>query len=181
MGKVTRRTFLGTGATVLAAGVTADTLAQEPAEPQAAKPTHLQAGENTHENIIFACSGGLSNAAMVTWLAAFEVVKELGLQKVAVGCLAALSTGLPKMLAMAQAARKVIVVDGCPKACARRTVEAAGLKSAAEIVVTRDVPMNKEVFREDLGGELKSVTDYLADSDVKKAKQLIVNAISASP
>ena len=85
------------------------------------------------------------------------------------------------MLAMAQAAKKVIVVDGCPKACARRIVEVGGLKSAADIVLTRDLPMKKKIFREDIGGELKNATDYLADSDIKKAKQLIVNAISASP
>lgn len=81
MDKVTRRAFLGTGATALAVGVTADALAQEPAKPQAAKPTHLQAGKNTHENIIFACSGGVSNAGLVTWLAGFEVVKELGFKR----------------------------------------------------------------------------------------------------
>lgn len=40
-------------------------------------------GENTHENIIYACFGGLSNTGVTAALAAMEVVKELGLKKVA--------------------------------------------------------------------------------------------------
>jgi len=179
--EITRRMFLETSALAVAGGMTARGIAQDPAKSRGTKPTQLEAGKNTHENILFACSGGLSNAGVVTWQASLEVVKDLGLRKVGIGCLAGLPTESPKILAMIQAAKKVIIVDGCPNACARKMVEAAGLKGAADIVLTRDLPMKKKVFREDVGGELKGVMEYIAESDVNKAKELIVSAISASP
>ena len=179
--EITRRMFLETSALAVAGGVTAGAIAQEPAKSRGTKPAQLEAGKNTHENILFACSGGLSNAGVVTWQASLEVVKDLGLRKVGIGCLAGLPTESPKILAMVQAAKKVIIVDGCPNACARKMVEAAGLKGTANIVLTRDLPMKKKVFREDIGGELKGVMEYIAETDVNKAKELIVSAISASP
>jgi hypothetical protein len=38
---------------------------------------------STHENILFSCFGGLSNTGLTSTLACLEVVKELGLEKVA--------------------------------------------------------------------------------------------------
>jgi len=40
-------------------------------------------GMPTHENLIFSCFGGLSNTGLTSALACLEVVKELGLEKVA--------------------------------------------------------------------------------------------------
>jgi len=165
----------------LAGGVAADAVSQQPAKTQEGKPVRWEAGKNTHENILFACSGGLSDAGIIAWLASLEVVKELGLRKVAIGCLAGLPTESPKILGMVQAAKRLIIVDGCPNECARKMVEAAGLKATRNIVLTRDLPMKKKVFGEDIGGELKGVMEYVRESNVKKAKELIVNAVSGKP
>ena len=48
------------------------------------KEGEWQEGMPTHENIIFSCFGGLSNTGITSALACLEVVKELGLEKVAV-------------------------------------------------------------------------------------------------
>jgi hypothetical protein len=56
------------------------------------------------ENIIFSCFGGLSNTGITSALASLEAVEELGLEKVAIGCLGALPLrvvpvmGRPKQL-----------------------------------------------------------------------------------
>jgi hypothetical protein len=54
---------------------------------------HWEEGMKTHENIIFSCYGGLSNTGITSALACLEAVKELGLEKVAIGCLGALPLG----------------------------------------------------------------------------------------
>jgi len=48
---------------------------------------HWEEGMKTHENIIFSCYGGMSNTGITSALACLEAVKELGLEKVAIGCL----------------------------------------------------------------------------------------------
>ena len=54
--------------------------------------SRLEAGRNTHENVIYACFGGFSNTGITAALASIEAVKELGLGKAAIGCLAGLPT-----------------------------------------------------------------------------------------
>lgn len=78
----------------------------------------------THENIIFSCFGGLSNTGIASALACLEVVKELGLEKVAIGCLPSVPLKVKLVLGKTRAAKKVITVDGCPFECSRKTVEA---------------------------------------------------------
>ncbi len=81
----------------------------------------LKTGINTHENVIFACSGGFSNTGLTTILASMEAVREMGLKKAAIGRLGALplkSESVPKKVG---AAYKVVTVDGCPIECARKS------------------------------------------------------------
>jgi len=135
-------------------------------------------GKNTHENVVFPCSGGFSNVALISSLASLEAVKELGIEKVAIGCLAGLpNNNVPMVSVLARAARKVLTVDGCPNQCARKIVEAAGLKIARSIVVSEDAHVAKHTFRTDVGGNAKPVMEYLRDEDVRRTKQLIVDAI----
>jgi len=137
-----------------------------------------EAGKNTHENIIYACFGGLSNTGITAALASMEVVKQLGLQKVAIGCLGGLPTNVSPVYGKTQAAVKVITVDGCPFQCSRQIVEAAGFKIAKSIVLTRDIGMAKKALHEDIGsGNLRALMDYISEDDVKKARELIVKAI----
>ncbi len=136
-----------------------------------------EAGKNTHENVMFVCSGGMSNAGIMTMLAGLDVVKEQGLEKVGIGCLAAVPGKPPAIIGKARAARKLIVVDGCENGCARKIVETGGLRPTRHIVLTRDVPMKKKSLHEDIGGKLKGVMDYIEDSELRRAKEIIGKAI----
>lgn len=44
-------------------------------------------------------------------------------------CLAAIGGRIPSFVESTRAATKVLVIDGCPEECARKTMEQAGLKS----------------------------------------------------
>jgi len=179
--EVTRRSFVGTLGAALAAGVTGHADGAEPAPAGPSKAVRFEAGKNTHENLVFSCSGGLSNVGLATTLAGIEVVKELGLRKVAVGCLAGLPKGnVPGIFAKGKAARKIVTVDGCPFACARKIVEAAGLPIAKAIVLSEDVPMRKIIFHEELDGTPKDLMDYVSAQEVKRAKELIIQAIRST-
>jgi len=138
-----------------------------------------QAGVNTHENTIFTCFGGASNTGIVSGLACLEAVKELGLEKVAIGCLGGLPTKVKPVLGKTKASKKVITVDGCPFECARKIVEQAGFKPTKSIVLTRDIGMKKKAFSEDVGQGIQGVMDYISDDDVKRAKELIAKSILA--
>jgi uncharacterized metal-binding protein len=136
-----------------------------------------QAGVNTHENVIFSCFGGASNTGITSGLASLEAVKELGLEKAAIMCLGGLSADVKPVFGKTGAAKNIITVDGCPFECARKIVEQAGFKPTKSIVLTRDISMNKKGFSEDIGKEIKGIMDYISDSEVSQAKDLIVRSI----
>ena len=138
---------------------------------------HWQEGMKTHENIIFSCFGGLSNTGITSALASLEAVKELGLEKVAIGCLGALPEKIPPVMGKTKAAQKVVTVDGCPFECCRKMVEKAGFKATKSIVLVRDIGMKKKALHEDIGQNMKGLMEYVSQDDVKKAKELIVKAI----
>jgi uncharacterized metal-binding protein len=142
-----------------------------------AEEKHWEEGEKTHENVIFSCYGGLSNTGITSALACLEAVKELGLEKVAIGCLAGLPLGVKPVVGKTRAAKKVITVDGCPFECSRKTAENAGFKLTKSIVLTRDIGMKKKALHEDIGEDIKSVMEYISDDEVKRAKELIVKTI----
>jgi uncharacterized metal-binding protein len=138
---------------------------------------HWQEGMKTHENIVFSCFGGLSNTGITSALACMEAVKELGLEKVAIGCLGALPEKIPPVMGKTKAAKKVVTVDGCPFECSRKMTEKAGFKVTKSIVLARDIGMKKKALHEDIGQNMKPLMDYVSQDDVKKAKELIVKAI----
>jgi uncharacterized metal-binding protein len=138
---------------------------------------HWQEGMKTHENIIFSCFGGLSNTGITSALASLEAVKELGLEKAAIGCLGALPEKIPPVMGKTKAAKKVVTVDGCPFECSRKITEEAGFKVTKSIVLVRDIGMKKKALHEDIGQNIKGLMDYVSMDDVKKAKELIIKAI----
>ena len=142
-----------------------------------AEEKHWQKGMKTHENIIFSCFGGLSNTGITSALASLEAVKELGLDKVAIGCLGGLPLKVAPVLGKTKAARKVITVDGCPFECSRKIVEQAGFKVTKSIVLVRDIGMKKNALHEDIGQDLKGVMEYISADEVERAKELIVKTI----
>lgn len=131
----------------------------------AAEPTSWRAGENTHERLIYTCLGGMSNTGITAGLAALAVVDELGLDKVAIGCLAALPLGVPSVLAKTAAALGVVTLDGCPNECARKLVEAAGY-APISLVLTRDIGMRKVPFHEVMR-EGRSMMSYISEDEVQ--------------
>ena len=138
---------------------------------------HWQEGMKTHENIIFSCFGGLSNTGITSALASLEAVQELGLEKVAIGCLGALPEKIPPVMGKTKAAKKVVTVDGCPFECSRKITEKAGFKVTKSIVLVRDIGMKKKALHEDIGQNMKGLMEYVSMDDVKRAKDLIVKAI----
>ncbi len=138
---------------------------------------HWQEGMKTHENLIFSCFGGLSNTGITSALASLEAVKELGLEKAAIGCLGALPERIPPVMGKTKAAQKVITVDGCPFECCRKIVEKAGFQATRSIVLVRDIGMKKKALHEDIGENTKPMMEYVSQDDVKKAKDLIVKVI----
>jgi len=143
------------------------------------KGMEWKAGKNTHENVIYVCFGGMSNTGITAALASMEAVKELGLKRVAIGCLGGLPTKVGPVYGKTKAAGKVVTVDGCPFECSKKVVEAAGFKVAKSIMLTRDIGMKKKALHEDIGTkDLKSLMEYISEEEVRKAKELIVKAIT---
>ncbi len=133
-------------------------------------------GMPTHENIIFSCFGGLSNTGITSALACLEVVKELGLGKVAIGCLPSVPLKKEPALGKVRAAKNVITVDGCPFECARKTLEEAGFKITKSIVLARDTGMKKQALHTDIGKDL-GVMAYVSPEEIETAKELIMRTI----
>lgn len=136
-----------------------------------------EAGKNTHENVIFSCFGGLSNTGIVSALASLEAVKELGLNKVAIACLGGIPTQVDMVLAKTRAAKKVVTVDGCPKECARKILEQAGIPVSKSIVLARDIGMTKKPLHQAVIENSNNMMDHVSDEDVQKAKALILDTL----
>lgn len=132
----------------------------------------------SHETIIFACFGGLSNTGITTGLASIEAVKELGLKKAGIGCLPSVPINNPTIFEKVKIAKRVITVDGCPFECARKVCEAGGIKIVRSLVLTRDIQMKKQSLAQDLNSTPKPILQYIDPADVEKAKRLIVQAIT---
>jgi len=67
---------------------------------------------------------------------------------------------------------------GCPMECSGKAAEDAGFDIAKSMVPVRDIGMKKKALHEDIGKDLKPVTEYVSEDDVKKAKDLITKAIT---
>jgi uncharacterized metal-binding protein len=82
--------------------------------------------------LIFPCSGA-SNTGEMSDRAARLLSRE-GAGKMS--CLAGIGGKIKSMIDGAKAADKVLVLDGCPLACAQKTMEQAGIKSFAHVQIT---------------------------------------------
>ena len=139
---------------------------------------HWREGIPTHENVVYACFGGMSNTGITAALASMRAVEELGLEKACIGCLAGLPTNIQSVYGKTKAAKRIITVDGCPFQCSKKVVEKAGFKIAKSIVLVKDIGMKKKALHEDIGTrDFKSLMEYISEEDVEKAKKLIVRAV----
>jgi uncharacterized metal-binding protein len=83
-------------------------------------------------NVVLACSGG-SNVGQL----ANEAAKRLNREKVAkFSCLAGVGGQVSGMIASVRGADKVLVIDGCPVACAKHCMNLAGIRDYQYLVVT---------------------------------------------
>lgn len=84
------------------------------------------------ETLIFACSGG-ANVGQIANQSAVELTK-MGIGKLF--CLAGIGGHVSGIIESTKAAKKIVVIDGCPVKCAVKTLEHAGFKPDILIVVT---------------------------------------------
>lgn len=112
---------------------------------------------------ILACSGG-SNVGQIT----NEVAKRLDMAGVGkFFCLAGIGGRVSGMVASVEGSDTVLVIDGCPVACAKKTMESAGLDKYRYVVVT------------DLG--IEKVHDFrLSKEDVEHVMSICLAAVKGS-
>ena len=128
-------------------------------KPRAEKQaTCCEAGQ---VNIALACSGG-SNVAQIT----NDIAKKLDQACDAkFFCLAGVRGHISGMVESVKGADKVLVVDGCPVACANKCVDEAGIENYEHLVVT-ELGIKKEhtfdLKKEDLDKALLAARDKLA-------------------
>ena len=82
--------------------------------------------------LVFACSGA-SDVGHLTDLAAREMTKRGVAQMF---CLAGIGGRVSGIMASTEAAAGILVLDGCPLECGRRTMEQAGFKNFVHVRVT---------------------------------------------
>ena len=84
------------------------------------------------EILIFPCSGSY-NVGQIANEAAKDLTT-LGHGKMY--CLAGIGGHVSGLVESTKAAKKIVAIDGCPVACARKTLEHAGFKVDVHVVVT---------------------------------------------
>lgn len=123
---------------------------------------------------IYACFGGFSNTGIATAIASMEAIKEVGLDKACIGCLAGIPNDVESVKKKNDIAEKIIAIDGCQMGCARKILEKAGYEPAS-IVLARDIGMEKKSLYEIADGS--NLTDHVDRKEIEKAKKLIMNKI----
>lgn len=114
--------------------------------------------------LVFTCSGA-ANVGQVANRAAVDLQQE-GFSKML--CLAAIGGNVPSMIAMAQAGKQVVGIDGCPVACTRKTMERANLSLTHHIVVT------------ELGFQKAAFSGTIEDDMLGTVKQTVRDKVSAT-
>lgn len=99
--------------------------------------------ENVPENALFVCFGVMSSAGTLTGVAALEAMKKLDPKKTGLFCTSALAADVPKHKKTTQAAKRIIVVDGCANRCASRIVEKSGFKVDKSLNLVKDLAIEK--------------------------------------
>ena len=95
---------------------------------------------NNGTRALLVCFGGMSNVGTLTGLAALEVAKA---GEGTVFCLASLANGDPMVQTRLRAAKRIVAVDGCPLACARRIADRAGFSPHSALVLSEDLKIEK--------------------------------------
>jgi len=97
-----------------------------------AKDTSQQCLCKAEEIILLPCSGG-SNCGQIANQAAVKLDEE-GIGKIY--CLAGIGAHIKGMVESAKSAKRIVALDGCDVACAKKTIEHAGLLVTDWVCVT---------------------------------------------
>jgi len=121
----------------------------------------------TEEITILPCSGG-SNCGQIANQAAVSL-DTLGVGKIY--CLAGIGAHIDGMVESAKSAKRILALDGCQVACAKKTIEHAGLAVTDWICVTDE-------------GISKSHSFLLEQADIefitRRAKELLSRPLGAA-
>jgi len=114
------------------------------------------------------CNSGASNTGHLTGLAALEVIKRLGSEKVGICSLPALANNIPRQIMLVKKSEHLIVIDGCRNECARKILSTLGIRYDKYLNLEYDLGIKK------LGPF--STMNYSED-DVEKVSSAIMKKI----
>ncbi len=115
------------------------------------------------EILIFPCSGG-SNVGQIANQAGVKLTQE-GMGRFF--CLAGIGAHVSGMVESTRAGKILVAIDGCPVACAKKTLEHAGFNIDEYVQVT-DLEIEKNHNLNPLGPDVEKVTNHLASRISKR-------------
>jgi uncharacterized metal-binding protein len=115
------------------------------------------------EILIFPCSGG-SNVGQIANQAGVKLTQE-GMGRFF--CLAGIGAHVSGMVESTKAGKMLVAIDGCPVACAKKTLEHAGFNIDEYVQVT-DLKIEKNHNLNPLTPDVETVTNHLASCISKR-------------
>jgi uncharacterized metal-binding protein len=116
---------------------------------------------------LLACNSLSSNSGTITGIAAMQVVKEYGSERVGLCSLPALTHEIPRQVQIAKNLEHMLIIDGCANACAQKTAEKLGLTRSAYLNLEHDLQIKKQgpfstlMYSED---DIKWVADAIREN-----------------
>ena len=92
---------------------------------------------------IFACFSGGSNTGSLTGMAALEIVKRLGGDRVGICSMPATLSGVPRQTALVKKISKIVIIDGCHNQCARNLLAGVGIEPALYVNLEEQLGLDK--------------------------------------
>jgi len=115
------------------------------------------------EILIFPCSGG-SNVGQIANQAGVKLTQD-GMGRFF--CLAGIGAHVSGMVESTKAGKMLVAIDGCPVACAKKTLEHAGFNIDEYVQVT-DLEIEKNHDLNPLTPDVEKVTNHLASRISKR-------------
>jgi uncharacterized metal-binding protein len=119
------------------------------------------------EILIFPCSGG-SNVGQIANQAGAKLTQD-GMGRFF--CLAGIGGHVSGMIESTKAGKMIVAIDGCPVACAKKTLEHTGLPVSEYVQVT-DLGIEKNHDLNPLTSDVERVTQYLS-AQISKRRGLL--------
>lgn len=119
------------------------------------------------EILIFPCSGG-SNVGQIANQAGVKLTQD-GMGKFF--CLAGIGGHVSGMIESTKAGKVIVAIDGCPVACAKKTLEHAGFNIDEYVEIT-SMDIEKNPNLNPLTSDVEKVTQYLS-TQISKRRGLL--------